>query len=481
MRKSEALFDAITDVQDSILSRADARYEAKRAAHRRAVRRWSIRGIAAALILAVLGGALLRPDSSPLYRSAFTVAAAEYPKMARYPRTDMFSGYDRWREDRAAQSRPEGYADGLEDFFAAVMGEFLTGREGENKAFSPTNVYLALAMLAELSGGNSRTQVMDLLGYDSLEAMRAQVSDVWNANYMDDGKTVSVLGTSLWLNEDIEFEKEVMETLADTYYASSYQGKMGSEKFNKALRGWLDAHTGGLLGDAAKKISLDADTIMALASTIWLEAKWDSTFKESKTAPDVFHAPAGDRTADFMKGTKDGHYYWGDSFAAASLPLENVGAMWIVLPDEGIAPEALLEDGETLEFLRAGSDWENSKYLEINISLPKFDITAENDLIAGLKDLGVTDVFDWRTADFAPMLGERESEYLPYVNAAQHDVRVTIDEEGVAAVAYTMLSFRAGAMAPPDDEVDFVVDRPFLFVITGEDGVPLFAGVVNEP
>lgn len=481
MKKSEKLFDAITDVSDAALNRADARYEAKRAAHRRAVRKWSIRGIAAALVLAVLGGVLLRPDSSPIYRSSFTVAAAEYPKMASYPKTDMGSAYDRWRADRREQSRPEGYADGLEDFFTAVMGEFLTGREGENKVISPTNVYLALAMLAELSGGNSREQIMTLLGYDGVEAMRAQASDVWNANYMYDGKTVSVLANSLWLNEDIEFEKAVMNTLADTYYASSYQGEMGSSRFDKALRGWIDANTGGLLGDSTKNISMDADTIMALVSTIWLEAKWDSTFNESKTEPEVFRAPSGDRTVDFMKGTKEGYYYWGDSFGAISLPLENVGAMKIILPDEGITPEALLSDEETVRFIQEGSDWGNSKRVDIHISLPKFDITGENDLIAGLKELGVTDVFDWRTADFSPMLGERESDYLPYVNAAQHDVRVAIDEEGVAAVAYTMLSFRAGAAAPPDDEVDFVVDRPFLFVITGEDGIPLFAGVVNEP
>lgn len=481
MKKNEKMFDAVTDIRDSVLHRADARYEAKSAARRRSVRRWSIRGIAAAVVLAVLGGIFLRPDSSVLYRSSFTVAAAEYPKMAGYPRTDIGSGYDRWRADRKEQSRPEGYADGLEDFFTAVMEQFLSGDEGENKVISPTNVYLTLAMLAELSGGNSREQIMTLLGYDSVEAMRTQAGDVWNANYMNDGKTVSILANSLWLNEDIEFEKEVMETLAETYYASSYQGEMGSEKYNKALRGWIDANTGGLLSSSTKGISMDADTIMALVSAIWLEAKWDSTFNESKTEPGAFHAPAGDRTVDFMKGTKEGRYYWGDSFGAISLPLENVGAMFVILPDEGITPEALLSDEETMRFVQEGSDWENSKRVDIHISLPKFDITGENDLIDGLKALGVTDVFDWRAADFAPMLGERESDYLPYVKTAAHNARVAIDEEGVSAVAYSMITFGVGAAAPPDDEVDFVVDRPFLFVITGEDGIPLFAGVVNQP
>ena len=34
---------------------------------------------------------------------------------------------------------------------------------------------------------------------------------------------------------------------------------------------------------------------------------------------------------------------------------------------------------------------------------------------------------------------------------------------------------------PPEDEVDFTLDRPFLFLLTSSQGQPLFAGVVNQP
>ena len=54
------------------------------------------------------------------------------------------------------------------------------------------------------------------------------------------------------------------------------------------------------------------------------------------------------------------------------------------------------------------------------------------------------------------------------------------NEEGVTAAAYTEMRL-AGAAAPPDDEIDFVLDRPFLFVITGRDGLPLFVGTVHPP
>ena len=40
----------------------------------------------------------------------------------------------------------------------------------------------------------------------------------------------------------------------------------------------------------------------------------------------------------------------------------------------------------------------------------------------------------------------------------------------------------AGAAMPPSEEVDFPLDRPFVFLITNSDGsLPLFAGIVNNP
>lgn len=38
-----------------------------------------------------------------------------------------------------------------------------------------------------------------------------------------------------------------------------------------------------------------------------------------------------------------------------------------------------------------------------------------------------------------------------------------------------------GAAMPPDEEIDFTLDRPFIFVLESYLGLPLFVGVVNQP
>ena len=67
-----------------------------------------------------------------------------------------------------------------------------------------------------------------------------------------------------------------------------------------------------------------------------------------------------------------------------------------------------------------------------------------------------------------------------YISQALHGARVAIDEEGVTAAAYTVMIADAGA-AMPDEEIDFTLDRPFIYAITTNDNLPLFTGVVNNP
>ena len=126
--------------------------------------------------------------------------------------------------------------------------------------------------------------------------------------------------------------------------------------------------------------------------------------------------------------------------------------------------------------LSNGQDWENSKFLKVNESIPKFDVASQLDMVEELQQLGVTEVFDSANADFSPV-----TDFTPvWLGEAEHVARVVIDEEGVEAAAYTVM-IAVGDAPPPDEVVDFVVDRPFLFVLTGLDGLPLFVGVVNNP
>ena len=414
---------------------------------------------------------------NPFILKSYAINQAKYPKMTQYPMTEL--GYEAWSEDQQIRRQYFGAGENLDEFFTATYSEFLSSSGKENKLYSPLNVYMALSMLAEITEGESRQQILDLIGADSIEVLRKQANSVWNANYNDDGAVTSILASSLWLNENITFNKNTLKTLTDNYYASSYQGEMGSEKLNKALREWLNQQTGGLLSEQISNINLDPETVMAIATTIYYQAKWESEFQSSQNTKELFHSPIGDINCDFMHLSEAyGTYYWGEKFSAVGKQLEGSGKMWFILPDENVSVDDLLNNSEALSFMNSNGEWDNRKELIVNLSVPKFDACSDTDLKAGLEHLGVTDCFDDTVSDYSPLTADFEEPV--YLSKVQHGVRVAIDEEGVTAAAYTVLPM-CGSSMPPEDEIDFVLDRPFIFVITSEDGLPLFAGVINQP
>lgn len=447
---------------------------------------------AAVLAVAAVGAVLLQPRKKQTL-TAGAIAKADYPKAAPYPdeteyykadgtfEEERFSkAYDAWWADVRARRGLNGYREGLEPFLTKSAQAFLTGKEGENKVYSPLNAYLALGMLAEATNGNSRQQILELLGSKDIDALRMQADYLWKANYCDDGAVTSILAGSLWLAQDLDYRKPAVDALAKHYHASSYQGKMGSDAFNKLFQSWLDEQTGGLLKEQVSGQKLKEQTVLALAATIYFRAKWSSEFAEGMTEDSVFHAQAGDLDCAYMRKEQcSGTYYWGDQFCAASQSLNESGCMWFLLPDQGVSAQELLQDPQAITFLMSQDrgQWEDQKQMLINFSIPKFDVSSKIDMKEGLKNLGITDVLQPETADFSTLATDADGAYL---DQADHAARVAIDEHGVTAAAYTVMA-ACGTAMPVGEEIDFVLDRPFLFAVTGDDGLPLFVGVVEQP
>lgn len=424
---------------------------------------------------------------------AAELASPQYPEMAKYPDeqscigsdgtydSDKFNKmFEPWKEQREERLSAAEELRVPDRFFKSSVNEFLSGAGSDNRVYSPVNVYMALAMLAETADGDSRAQILELLGEGSIEDLRKQAANMWRANYRDDGATTSILANSMWLNSSISYRQKTLDTLAQDYYAASFHGDPASEEMTALLQKWINEQTRGLLEEAADGVKLSPQTVLALCSTVYFSAKWQDTFQESGNDSKTFHAPGGDIQSEFMNNTEySGTYYAGDGYGAINLPFEDGGRMWLILPDEGKTVDNLLASGEYLDMAGRAQDWENKRTnLTIHYSVPKFDVSSQTDLKDGLKALGVTDVFDETRSDFSPLTGEVD--HL-YVSTAKHAARVLIDEDGCTAAAFTVIAVDGNGALLPDGEINFVLDRPFLFMVTSDAGQPLFTGVVNQP
>ncbi len=365
-----------------------------------------------------------------------------------------------------------------EDFYACMISTLLTGNKEENRVCSPVNIYMALAMLTEPTEGGSRTQLMSILGEPDTASLRSYVEELWDGNNRDDRFSTLKPAASLWADQNLALRKDMVKILSQSYHASVYQGKMGSDNLDQKYRKWLGEQTGGLLEQQISSQKFSDETVLALASTLYFKGRWQDEFSKNATTEDIFHAEEEDITCEFMNRHAVMKYYRGDSFAAISLPFGDGCDMWLLLPDETSSAGELLQHEPCLTGLvMHPSEWEDTSLITVNLSIPKFDVSWDTDLSGSLKQLGVSDVFDPDMADFSAILKTPAPAWLSRVS---HAARVRIDEEGCEAAAYTSMML-CGAAMPPEEQADFIADRPFVFVITGAENVPLFAGLVNHP
>ena len=404
---------------------------------------------------------------------------AEYPApIAEGQSAEAFAMSDEhrnWLETyRKKTELSSAYQSELRGYYRNLLPKILSGEDG-NTVCSPLNIYMALAMLAEVSDGDTRKQVLDVLAATDVESLRNRISALWDSNYINTPLVKCLLADSLWLNNSVSYNEETLERLAKIYYASSFCGKPGSEEMDEALRRWTDQNTGGLLTEYTKNLKLEPDTVLALVSTIYYKAAWVDEFYAAGNTKETFHGTKGDATVDMMHQTDTMGVMKAEKFTAVRLPLKDSGDMYFYLPKEGVAVNELTEDAAVFDALPPTDTAQWTSY-RVNLTLPKFKVSKETDLMKTLAAMGITDAMDAGKADFKPLTDASNNFFL---NRATHAAMVEVDEQGVTGAAYTMLAM-AGAAMQMDEPLDITFDRSFLFLVTAEDGSLLFSGVVRN-
>ena len=467
-----------------VLDKIDDRYvtETEKAPKKMKKRPYWIGAFAAVLAVVICISSFL---NTPII-TANAIALPEDARIMEHPDLDDYkdresymADVELWKaETDQRRTTRENAAVSLSPFFTEASAEFLASQNNENALWSPINAYIGLSMLAEITDGDSRKEILDLFGVSDIETLRSQVSAVWESVYEDDGNEICTLANSLWLENGLDYNQDTMNNLAYHYYASVYQTDLGSDSANKSIGNWLNKNTGGMLKDRTDKIDLSPETILALYSTLFFQAKWSDEFNSKNNTDAIFHGLNGDTNVTYMnKKLCQMNYYWHDDYSAVALRLKNGSTMWFILPDEEKTTADVLSGGAYGEMISLGDGedgWQNKKYMKVNLSVPKFDVSSTVNLKDGLGRMGVTKVFDMESSDFTAITFDSPV----YVSAVNQSARVEIDEKGVKAATYIEIP-GAGSAMPPEEIIDFVLDRPFVFVIS-KGNLPLFTGVVNN-
>ena len=459
---NERLLDALEEISDRYI------YEAATPKKRKT--RLLIR-VAAAVVAVVLLLGFLGPDqtatATQMLVSPATVREAKWPTSSDYPdEDDRAAAREEYkRRDKLIQDSMTG----LSDFWEDAFREYLSGKE--NEIWSPVNLYLSLAMVAQTASGGTRQEILDTINAGSMEDLQSTVRALWETVTKTDPMATRRLAASVWLDDSLEYHKEALAALGTDHYASVYRTNLNSPEAIDAIGEWIRKQTNGML-DPTPPAEPDGVRILELVSTLYLDEGWMETFDPAANREGVFHAPGGDVICTYMNGLKElGDYARGADYTAVSLPTWGESKLWLILPDEGTTPTKLLRTGDYLDTVLLGEGVQDQLF---RLTMPKFDFSYSLDLSDGLKKLGVRKAFSRFGGDFSETLS---LDSPIWVGSVRQSARIIVDEYGVRCASATESDLIAMGIREP---IKVVIDRPFLFVLITH-GIPLFAGVVTNP
>ncbi len=359
-------------------------------------------------------------------------------------------------------------------FLEHMAASFLVGSQDQNSVFSPLSAFHALAAMAALTLGDTQQEILSVMGLPDLDAVRKAMSVQYRVNLMQ-GRTGIQPAAMLWFDQSVDLNLEKMQKIAHSVYAGVRRGSMTDQAYRTAISAWLNQSAGTGIPMDGRELDVDEKTRLILLTTFFFQDTWDEVFDPRRTKTALFHARNGDVRVPYMQQSQWLDVWFDDDFTA--IPLSFVGdhVLWIVLSRIDLTPEEILRRGFLSRF---PPDWGSREHRDVHLAIPRFDLSTETDLLGIMHSLGTDRLFgDGSETPYTTVHG-----YGIKVDQARHRASIKINERGCEASACTILRGVACAGVPQTPpRLDFIVDRPFLFVLTGRGKLPLFMGIVHTP
>ncbi|MCL2696298.1 MAG: hypothetical protein FWE69_08240, partial [Clostridiales bacterium] len=355
-----------------------------------------------------------------------------------------------------------------------------------NFVCAPFSVWLPLAALANATDARYQDELLTALGASDLDAAELNETasrllyDLTNtdrAEWVECDHNPLQIVNAIFVRQSATLYREFAQTFADCYRGAVMGVDFLSPDAVDEVNRWANENTEGLIPEIVREFH--PNTIAALVNAIYFSDRWDWEFDPDETEEDVFHAPAGDSEAWFMRRGGDGQIYYEDErLQATSLSFKTGGGLYILLPKDGNATGLLSSlTNETFESILTKAVPATGELL-----LPRFSIEHN---VAGLEealiDMGVP-LFD----PIATPLNRLAEGKALSVSQVIQKAKIAVDEKGTTAAAVTVIVMVDSA--PFFEETKpFIMrcDKPFVFILYGDthDGGAqvLFTGIVNRP
>ncbi|XP_055642127.1 serine protease inhibitor 77Ba-like [Toxorhynchites rutilus septentrionalis] len=355
-----------------------------------------------------------------------------------------------------------------------------------NIIVSPLSVWSLLALITEGANGNTLAELLKVLNVEDQGAIKKSyktLQEVINVNTSEvEISSIQFIFTDMNRPVQREFDSNIHHYYGDGLlealdFSSNPQAiKNSHDRINQLV----DTATKGQITKAVHAKDV-IQARMIVVSALFFKGQWTLPFNRTLTNETPFY----DENERVVGNVQMMYQKAAFPFAAfreldaqiAELPYgsDRHLSMMLILPRKGVPLSSVIRrladfNMATIyqELKQAAVDYEDD---EIELYLPRFEITADYNLVPVLNDMGIHDAFNKETANF-----EKMSKDI-FLGSVIQKSKIIVNEEGTTAAAATVAVF-ANKATPPR----MLANRPFAFLIVDKrHDLILFMGQVKDP
>lgn len=390
----------------------------------------------------------------------------------------------------------EQFANSLNTLGVDLYQLLIQNDSTSNLIFSPYGVVSAFSMAyagAEEETAAEMRQYLHFLPHAE-QATRFQVmncylaslagnADEQNANEESEQQNIPFqlrLLNGAWVQEEFPLAQAYRTTITEKYSADlqSVDFATNPARAIDQINQWVQEGTEDRISELMSPNEVNSTTRLVLANAAYFKAAWLLPFRPSQTQPKPFTLLSGDPVeVPMMHQTRlRAPYMENEQFQAVLLPY--VGRqieMVIILPRREGGADRFAQVEQALDAALFAQVAAGAALRDITMTLPKFEIQNEMNLVSLLAGAGLRAPFSTGGADFSGITGGDNG---LYISAALQHANITVDERGTEAAAATGIAMVASALT----RAEFTADHPFIYALRAkETGTILFMGRVVNP
>lgn len=335
----------------------------------------------------------------------------------------------------------------------------------QNALISPISISILMSLLYSGARYQTALEIQKVMQYPP--SVREGIKELLNSIKPIEGVKANTksydleMATAMLVDKEFNIRQSFKDDSRNFYDAAveNVSFDVDPEDIILSVNGWVALRTHKKITKVLEE-SLDPLTKLFLMNAVYFKGTWKTKFDQRFTMPDTFYNDGLiPKTVPMMRQKRKLRYGFDTKLQAHALEIPYDGddiKMLLLLPEkrDGLSDMENLISNELL-----GEITSHLREVIVQVTLPRFSLEEDYDLISILKKMGIHSLFN---SDASDLSGISPKQGL-YVTKAIHKSAIEVNEEGSEAASVTGVSagVRTGGPLGPV----FNADHPFLFFI----------------